>query len=506
VIALAGHERKPFRLSCWRGLASPRGPQGLASTCWAAILLCLAALTAGAQSPAVDIAQVTVAAQSVSTGGTQPPQMHWVLSTLPAEGDLRIQDPGVRTRFLQTIDRLRRHTPACEHFILDHDPGGGCSFLSSLSGGADGLHFSGPANLLRRPAGAAAPQPFTLRGFWTTGPPPAPVHDLCIAVSIGRFEGLCSTPDPSTTTVTLGELAPSLGLGQMPPQYRNIRIRTKALKSSSAVTAQLQAVAVNAFLAARKLDMLPAPPAAEKPPLHTQELEDAIAKIYGIEDSGWPEPRVTFGPVTAGGGDYRLLIENLLIVDSATVVLTRGPDVATLDPPTEKALNARLDRARSQVEKRFGPLLDSLKGEIPTNEGAWKIARAIGMSNQVTGVVIPKSAAGNRIEFTGEHRWVIGGLTATADAGISGSPHQILGGTAQFDANHLLLPLSHTFADTASLTLNAGPEVQRADFSFGIGGTAGSGQVVDYGLAVDGVYSRDRNQRFGYVAGPKFVD
>ena len=44
------------------------------------------------------------------------------------------------------------------------------------------------------------------------------------------------------------------------------------------------------------------------------------------------------------------------------------------------------------------------------------------------------------------------------------------------------------FADTASLTVNGGPELQRSDFAFGIGGTAGSTSTIVYGLELDGVY------------------
>jgi hypothetical protein len=220
---------------------------------------------------------------------------------------------------------------------------------------------------------------------------------------------------------------------------------------------------------------------------------------------------------------YVLSISNLQVLNHASVVLIPG-QVADKNG----GIANRLADVSCQLETRFQVELKALEGKVPTNDAVWKIARAIGMSNEVTGVVRPQKAKGtyticeqdehekpkpkpagpadNRIEFTADHRWVIGSLNGDLTAALSGSPHDILTGNGKISEDHLLFD-SQTFEDTASLSVNGGPVTQRSDFSFNVDRMAGSEmQPFHFGWGFDTVYSRDANQRFGYLVGPKFVD
>jgi hypothetical protein len=493
-------------------------------------IACSFAVTAlcAATKVTADIVRVTVTAQTVATVSAQPAARHWVLKEFPADADVLIKDDAARSQFLAAMKKFHDGAASCNAIILDGKPRDKCGFVANVGVPAIHLNISGPAEILRAPDATVPAQAveITLHGSWDGASLPAPVQALCIRVGIGPFtgSGTCSVPDPATTPVTLKDLAPGAGLGSLPPQYEAIRIWTTTADKSEKTTAQLQAVAIAAFQTARKLDLLPVPPGGKDVPLRTQDLADALGKLYNIDDSGWPDVRVSFLPISAAGpdaGSYVLSIGNLQTVTHASVVLTPGP--LNDDNPKVKA---RLAEVSCQIENRFLAPLKALEGTIPTNEGAWKIARTIGLSNQVTGVIIPRKAQGtyftcdkhnqpnpvpegpadNRIVFTGDHRWVMGSVTGDLTAGLSGNPHDILTGDGKIGEDHLLFPISHTFEDTASLRVNAGPVIQRSDFSFNIEGTAGVMQPFHYGIGVDTVFSRDANQRFGYLAGPKFVD
>lgn len=472
--------------------------------------------------------QVTVTAESISLHG-KPLALHWVLSALPTPDDVKISDPGVKADFIAAMGaKLPKVDAECPKLIMDRDATGLCSFTTDLNGGPDQFDLLEPAEMIKAPPGDATPinQPatFTVRGNWKKAQLP-PMQTLCIGVTIGIYGAfsdvgsVCKAQDTAVVEAKLGDLADANGLGPLPLIYAQIKIRTWAKAGPPNIITQLQSIAVQGYLSAKKEGMLP----GETPPAHQSSLFADIQKIYNIDDSGWPDVKQTFGRLTADGGDYFYIIQNLRTVSTATVMLTDAAQMAKPTPEQQVKLDAKLRDYGCALQEGFNARLDAMKDTIPTNDGAWKLAVNIGKSDTVTGVVIPKlangaytlcqdgrpkaeSSADNRIAFTAAFRWVIGSLDATANAGLSASPHEIISGTAQIGESQLLLPNAQTFADTASLTVNGGPAVQRADFAFGIGRTSRASQPIVYGLELSGVYFRDQNQRFGYLAGPKFVD
>ena len=75
-----------------------------------------------------------------------------------------------------------------------------------------------------------------------------------------------------------------------------------------------------------------------------------------------------------------------------------------------------------------------------------------------------------------------------------------LSGTGQISESHMLLKTSETWGDSGSLNIDGGAEVQTANVSFGFGRLVRPRQTLDFGGDVDGLYTRDQNQRYGEFA------
>jgi hypothetical protein len=493
------------------------------------LLLLVPLCNAATGATAENVVHVTVEALSISPDGTQPEVRHWVLSKLPGPEDVVVSNPEVKSHFVAAIEQFRNDALRnCAVFVTDNK-GGNCSFPGGITTllGDDKFRFVGPADALRPPAAGVPYKPveIILRAAYMAAPPPPAVESLCIMAAIGPFKGVCSEADSPATSTSLKMLASKYKLGTLPPEWESIQIRTRISPPESQEPAgpvenaadQLEAVAISGFLAARQMNMLPGP----KPPTHVDDLENKLLSTYSIDDSGWPAPVVSYDQERPGSGAYQLTITDLHFVRAAFVVLTEGTDIGIQAPATSALLNARLRQSSCSLDQSFHSKLSLLIGTIPTNDGVWKIAHEIGTSQEVAGVVKPTfrstpdtypicdpagSAEPDRIEFTGVHRWVMGTLNGTANAGIKGDPHEIISGDAQISADHLLFPRTASVLNSVSLTAHGGPEVQHSDFAFNIGGALGPQQTIKYGFELDGTYFRDQNQRFGYLAGPKFVD
>ena len=450
--------------------------------------------------------------------GSGAPAPHWRLAALPGSGDILLTNPDQKNQVAQTIASLNSTRTACGGmFYLDgfsKEPN--CSLITALK---TLVAFGGPLPYLAPPAASAATSPVTvtLLGVWIGKAAPV-VDSLCIVAATGSYQTQnCADPDPTATTVTLGTLAPAYNLGTLPPQLAAILIRVRAEDASAAAVSQLQRVAVNAFEIARSVAL----PGAPLPQGAALKIEQSILKAYTIADSNWPIPKTDFGIAPQGSG-YLLMVENLRLVGSAAIILTRGTEAVQQSQKTEDALASRRLAVSCDLAKQYQKELASIVNVIPTSDQAWAVAQAIDRSVQLTkpvipqpasadfkpcpGAPVPSAAAANRMEFTAARRAVVGTLDGTVNAGISASPHEILSGTGQLSENHVLLQDSETWADTGSLNVNGGVEVQNANASFGIGRSVGVRQTLDFGFDVDGLYLRDQNQRYGYLAGPKFVD
>ncbi len=477
--------------------------------------------------PGENAVRLTVQAETIRDR-KQPAGRHWVLTKLPQPKDVLISNPDVKQRFIDAIQIFandpQRH---CDVFVTDRK-GGNCSFPNGMANllSGDKLGFTGPPDALLPPTADVPDQPalLTLRASYTAASPPPPVKSLCIMAAIGTFKGICSEAAPPATNTSLKTLAAKYKLGALPPEWESIQIRTSVgppdtWDPQEKRADRLEAVAISGFLAARQMNVLPGP----NSPTRSRDLEDKLQSIWSIDDSGWPAPSISYDQETPGSAAYQLTIANLHVVKAAFVVLDKGNTIATDPKATSDKLTTRLRQSSCEVGQRFRPQLDSLVGAIPTNDGVWKIARAIGASPEVAGVVKPAfrstpdkypicqldeaaAAQPDRIEFTGDHRWVIGSIDGTANIGIKANPHEIISGDAHITTDHLLFPRTASVLNSASLTVHGGPEVQRSDFAFNIGSTHGRTQRMNYGFELDGIYSRDQNQRFGYLAGPKFVD
>jgi hypothetical protein len=183
------------------------------------------------------------------------------------------------------------------------------------------------------------------------------------------------------------------------------------------------------------------------------------------------------------------------------------------------ALERKLSIAEDGMQARFGSELAPFSGVIPTDVGVWKVANEItnAKPTEITGPVAPKRGvapgSGNGtvsrgflirkpvpddvLWFTAEHAWWFSTLESKGDLAISADPHELISGETRFNEQDLF-----HFHHTSSATLKAGPELQRGDFDFDVTRT----KKVTFGFHLNGQYLRDENQKFGYVAGPKFTD
>jgi hypothetical protein len=479
--------------------------------------------TAVSNAQLVDVLRVTVSPAKMPANGAGSPALHWRLVSIPSSSDILLTDTDQRNLVSQAIDSMSQTRKNCDGvFFTDHS---GAQNNCSLTGAVSGLVlFGAPGTYLNPPTAKASAAPVTvvLRGVWVAKQPPV-MDSLCIVAATGSYNpDNCTDPDPSAVTVTLGSLARDYKQGTLPPPFAAILVRVRAEDGSSAAVSQLQQVAVNAFGIAQKMNILPGQVLTQQAALN---IRQAISSTYTIDGSRWPAPGiddVDIGTAKRGPG-YLLRIQDLRMVNSASIVLTRGAEVGPQTPAIEKALARRRYEVACMLEKQYRRELSSIVGTIPTSGSAWQIAKVIAKSDQVAGPAIPQSASSdykacpgepapsaessvNRMEFTATRRAVVAELNGTVNAGVQASPHELLTGTGQLSENHMLLQNSETWADTGSLSLNGGPEIQTANASLGIGRSIGARQTLDFGIDTDLLFLRDQNQRYGYLAGPKFVD
>ncbi len=497
------------------------------------LLLCQTAVRA----QPIPVFRVTLSPAPMPANGSGRQSLRWSIQALPGPADILLTDSDRKDRMVRTIEGLSAARPQCHGaFYLDPAPSPtSCSLRNALS---SLILFAGPAPFDKPPtassASSAAPaapaSPVTIFGVWI-GKAPATVASLCIVTAIDAYQtNDCAVSDASARTEPLGDLAldrasdPAFGLGPLSPSAAGILIRVHGPASS---VAELQKAAVHLYKIAAGLKLAPGSPL---PSGAQARVEQAARAAYTIEDSNWPAPVATFRE-TASGGSYILTLRNLAIVTAAKVVLTRGSEAAlqavlqtVLQTGATEAELAEVRRLKAcELDVKYQLPLASIVGTIPTTESAWKISRAIARSPELNPPVIPQppsdafrpcdgepapsaETAAHRIEFTAVRRAVTATLSGTANAGISASPHGLLSGTGQIAESHMLLKTSETWGDSGSLNIDGGAEVQTANLTFGLSRSVGTRQTVAFGVEADGVYLRDRNQRYGYLAGPKFVD
>ena len=485
-----------------------------------------------AQPVPEDIVVLTVSADAVSPLQGQAKGRHWVLVNLPGAEDVKITDQGVRDLFISKLDVFKtdQQMTCGVPPIVDPYPRTSCSFITGMQFLMSMVSLSFTTAELKRAPPADVPSTavqIVLRGKYMRQPDPPPMNSLCIVASIGRYPGTCDQNRENATTVLLSTIADRFNLGALPPELGNIEIQTRvappgagapAAKNdwpAAQATLQLQAVAVTAFVAARFLNAVP--PAAT-PAANADELARRITATYAIEDSGWPAPDVTLGPMTAGSSRYQLTVKNLFMVERSSVILNQGKDL-NIDPDSQPKIDKMLTDTSCRIERKLSSLLSGLNGTIPTNDAAWVTARAVQKSSDVTGVVTPtrmqRVANKNyidcntkeletqdvtesyRLDMLGSERWNIGSINGTTSVGIQADSHQLLSGNADLTETHVLSRF-----ETTSLHVNGGPEVQTADLALSL---ETNRDFMNYGFVLDSVFHRDQNQRFGFLAGPKFV-
>jgi len=482
------------------------------------LLLCPVAVHA----QAIPVFRVTLSPAQMPANGSGPQSLRWSIETLPGPVDILLSDRDQKDQVVQTIAALSAARPNCHGaFYLDaaQSPTS-CSLRNALS---SLIRFAGPAPFDKPPASSAtAPSaPVTILGVWVGKALPT-VSSFCIVAATDAYQtDDCAIPDPSAFTVPLSSLASAFGLGQLSPLAAGILIRVHGPTNPlpPGTVAELQRAAVTLYIIATGLKIAPG---AQIPSGAQSKVEQAAVAAYMIEDSNWPAPLSTLR-ATATGGGYVLTLRNLAIVTDAEVVLTRGNEAVLQTAATEASLANFRRRRACELDAKYKAQLASIVGTIPTTDSAWKISKVIARSLDLNPPVIPQppsaafqpcdsqstpsaETAAHRMELTAVRRAVVATLSGTANAGISASPHGLLSGTGQISESHMLLKTSETWGDSGSLNIDGGAEVQTADVSFGFGRSVGTRQTLDFGVDVDGLYLRDQNQRYGYLAGPKFVD
>ncbi len=447
--------------------------------------------------------------KAVSEKNGAPEAFHWVLDALPTPDDVLITDPTVKARLIEMIPKLndRPEHGACHVWVLEKN--NQCSFTTAitLQFAAIGtkFEFTAPAvPLIRLPSQATPSASAVLRASYLTNPDRV-VSSLCLVVTTEPQAEVCSNPDPSSESTTVGALAPAYGISGLSAEIQKIQIRIHLPEANPATNGpgepltkdrmrqQLQDVAIAAFKVAQSFDLLPG---AKNPEARQEKAENQILATYSIDHSNWPAPKVTYGPIQENSSDYQLTIKDLHFVGSARVVATPG----SVTGVNTAQIEAKLSQASKQVDHRFQDSLNSLQGVIPTNDAVWKVARQIATAPEITGAVVPFANQGD-LEFQGDHRWMFSSLDAKGDIGLAANPHELISGDTQFSESNL-----GGFVHTTALTLHGGPELQQSNLDFDITRSLGGHDQFTYGFHLNGTYLRDQNQRFGYLAGPKFID
>jgi hypothetical protein len=460
-------------------------------------------------SKAENALRVAFTGKSVSEKDGAPERLHWVLDALPGPDDVLVTDSTAKARLIEIIPKLndRPEHAACHVWVLEKN--NQCSFTTAitlqLAAIGTKFEFTAPAvPLIRLPGQATPSASAVLRATYLTNADRV-VSSLCLVVTTEPQAEVCSTPDPSSESTTVGALASAHGISGLTPDTQKIQIRIHIPETTPATNGtgepltkdrmrqQLQDVAIAAFKVAQSFDLLPG---AKNPEARQEKAENQILAIYSIDHSNWPAPKVTYGPVQENSSDYQLTVKNLHFVGSARVVVTQG-SVTGVNPGQ---IEAKLAQAGKQVDHRFRDSLNSLQGAIPTNAGVWKVAHEIAAAPEITGAVLPLANNGD-LEFQGDHRWMFSSLDAKGDIGLAVNPHEVISGDTQFSESNL-----GGFVHTTALTLHAGPELQQSNLDFDITRFLGGHDQFTYGFHLNGTYFRDQNQRFGFLAGPKFID
>ncbi len=406
----------------------------------------------------------------------------------------------------------------CKVIVVDPYVRGGCSSLmTGLQQAMDSSTFSFTSKDQKRPPASgtiSTPIEVVLRATYARQPDPPAMESLCIVAVLGSDTGSCEDPAEaarSTSVAVPGGISIQARVAAPRPGEPAARDWPMSIAAP-----QLQEVALTAARIARELGVVPP---LTKPGANTDELYRRLLAIYQIDSSGWPTPRVVLGPVSPGSTHYQLTISNLRMVEGSAVMLDQGKDLSVA-AASQPVVDRLVRKASCELDREFGSQLAGLIGTIPTNDGAWAVARRIGMSRDVTGTVVPSltvRAAGRayaacpagdlaaqtatenfRLDFTGSHRWVIGSINGSTTGAISAGSHELIGGQGQLTSTHVLSRF-----ETISLTAKGGPEVQMADFTLSLDAGAGG---WSYGFVLDTDFLRDGNQRYGALTGAKFVE
>ncbi len=482
------------------------------------MLLLLAGTPGYGQRSSEDALRVTVTPRDAVAIAGQPSKLHWVIDPMPASADVLVTNQTLKEALTAALGGLKARKPDCLVWYTEKNPQD-CSLplvlTQMLAERLSGVDFSmdGPKKVLLLPA----PGPTISVPLKASFRPPADtvVRSLKITVSTANSEDGSAAEARLCPAVDATVAFPGPGVAGDPVPIRRQYSDADLDKGGSgrfeaeAICRQLLAVAEAAYKEAQASNLLPK---AKSPESRRDAAEQHVEAIYTIHHSDWPAATAQYG----GNGDYEFAVTHLHIVKSARMKLTQGSVVAYNDA----ALQRKLAIAEARVQERVAGDLEPFSGVVPTDERVWKAAGDMARVKppEITGPVLPKrgvkpgprtgvAAHGLAVRkpeledvlcFTAEHRWLFSTIEDKGDLAITANPHELISGQTQFSEENLF-----GFLHTSTATLKAGPEVQRGDFDFDITRTK---QQITFGFHLNGQYLRDENQKFGYLAGPKFTD
>jgi hypothetical protein len=479
------------------------------------LLICVSAY---GQRSSENALRVTVTARDAAAIAGQGAKLHWVIDPLPGAADVLVTNEKLRQEMAAALAGVKARKPNCLVWYTEKNPAD-CSLplvlTQMLAERLSGVDFSidGPKKVLLSAPAAGATESVSLKGSYR--PVGTVVKSLKITVSTANSEAGSASEARLCAAVDAALEFPVAGVGSDTVPIRRQYADADLDKGgggrfdAETICGQLLGVAEAAYKEARAADLLPK---AKSPESRRGAAEQHVEAIYTIHHSDWPAVTAQYG----GNGDYEFAITHLHIVKSARMKLTQGSLVAYNDA----ALQRKLGIAEARVQEKFAGDLGRFSGVIPTDESVWKAASEIVRVKppEITGPVVPKRGvkpgprngvvshgvairrpeAEDVLWFTAEHRWLMSTIEDKGDLAITANPHELISGQTQFSEENLL-----GFIHTSAATLKAGPEVQRGDFDFDITRTK---QQITFGFHLNGQYLRDENQKFGYLAGPKFTD
>lgn len=476
-------------------------------------ILCAATFSFGVAGAETGTLLIRVQAAMVAPTATEPLALHWVILDAPKIGQFPNDRVAEKVRAL-----LREMVVSAPCTIGLATPMHRCYLLGKLEGDPPGFTdnlLSPPSPLDRPPAAPSAPfnAEFTLQ---FTELPDAVIESIQARVNTESWtqQGTNAAPVEvsykeaaqrinlpgiaalDAVVIQLGYTPSDLSRGRRKPPFTQQQVENALLR-----------VAVLTLHEVHKHHVVPGvltPPDAALVKLKDEVLDPMLQ----FKVAGWRDPSAS----VTHSEDRKVItvqIDNLRIVAFARISVDRGQ----IENEKGELVNFRGDGHRREQEIRedvqlaqqslnqhFKERLESIEGTVPEGSIVERLRGELGERKEIRGKPDVHGFGGNLI-FGSTKAWVVGKLDAKISLNAAFTAEDLFTGEGTMSGERLLYNILHRdVGETYAFTLRGGPQVQTADFVFGIPRSRGETWVTRYGADLTATYSRDTNQLIGALA------